>query len=443
MKAAVFLGPSLSLEEARKITTAEILPPVKSGNFTRVLQYKPKVIGIVDGYFDSIPAVWHKEILLALTQGIHVVGGASMGALRAAELHTFGMEGVGEIFEWYRDGVIDADDEVAVVHTTAENDYRSFSDPMVNIRKTLSQAATDGIINRLTLDTLIEIAHQTFYKKRTYRQLLADGLTAGIAPESIHALEVYLHEHKIDLKKLDAIKVLERVEELMHTDQPPSVNFELAQTTYFRVMFDHHQVVDTHMDQSIDILDLTNHARLEWEDYQEFRLRAFTNLLFLQYAAQNGTTLSAEEIEDGKEDFLNYLGITEDQIEDWIVRNRIPPDQFEQYMQDWLLLRKVKNQASLIDNRTLLWQARLENKFESLLSDVKDTLTKANLADSQWNGDVLTSDILFEYFKDKMQLDQTVDMMDFAYDLGFRDKQTLILSLLRSYLANNSKPSEK
>ena len=34
------------------------------------------------------------------------------------------------IFELYRDGVIEADDEVAVLHTTAENDYRPFSESM-------------------------------------------------------------------------------------------------------------------------------------------------------------------------------------------------------------------------------------------------------------------------------------------------------------------------
>ena len=70
-------------------------------------------IGIIDGYFENIPSVWHKEILWAMSQGIHVFGSASMGALRAAELAPFGMEGVGAIFEAYRDGWLEDDDEVA------------------------------------------------------------------------------------------------------------------------------------------------------------------------------------------------------------------------------------------------------------------------------------------------------------------------------------------
>lgn len=81
---------------------ATYLPPVSQGDIAGLLRRRPRVIGIIDGYFERVPAVWHKEILLALSAGVHVVGGASMGALRAAELHSFGMVGVGEVFAWYR-----------------------------------------------------------------------------------------------------------------------------------------------------------------------------------------------------------------------------------------------------------------------------------------------------------------------------------------------------
>lgn len=40
--------------------------------------------------------------------------------LRAAELHSFGMEGVGRILESYRDGILTDDDEVALVHGPAD-----------------------------------------------------------------------------------------------------------------------------------------------------------------------------------------------------------------------------------------------------------------------------------------------------------------------------------
>ena len=44
-----------------------------------------------------------------------MVGGASMGALRASELDDFGMIGVGRVYQDYRMGIIESDDDVAVV----------------------------------------------------------------------------------------------------------------------------------------------------------------------------------------------------------------------------------------------------------------------------------------------------------------------------------------
>src|SRR5437764_2123392 len=132
MSVCIFLGPSLSIAEARAELEAEYLPPVSEGDVYRATLREPSVIGIVDGYFEHVPAVWHKEILWAMSQGIHVFGSASMGALRAAELTAFGMTGVGAIFEACRDGLLEDDDEVAVTHGLAEDGYRTGSDAMVN-----------------------------------------------------------------------------------------------------------------------------------------------------------------------------------------------------------------------------------------------------------------------------------------------------------------------
>jgi hypothetical protein len=99
----VFTGPTLSPDEARSACDVLCLPPVAQGDVYRATQRNPSAIGIIDGYFSGAPSVWHKEILYALSRAIPVFGSASMGALRAAELHDYGMQGVGQIFEAYRD----------------------------------------------------------------------------------------------------------------------------------------------------------------------------------------------------------------------------------------------------------------------------------------------------------------------------------------------------
>jgi hypothetical protein len=87
----VFLGPTLSHDDARDVLDAEYLPPAAHGDVLRAALRRPRAIALVDGVFERVPAVWHKEILFALSEGIHVYGAASMGALRAAELDAFGM----------------------------------------------------------------------------------------------------------------------------------------------------------------------------------------------------------------------------------------------------------------------------------------------------------------------------------------------------------------
>src|SRR5215471_16759549 len=96
----LFVGPTLARTELGALCEFICLPPAAQGDVYHLARSRPRAIGIIDGYFDGMPAVWHKEILWALTQGIHVFGSASMGALRAAELHEFGMRGIGRIFEW-------------------------------------------------------------------------------------------------------------------------------------------------------------------------------------------------------------------------------------------------------------------------------------------------------------------------------------------------------
>ena len=86
MSVFVFTGPTLSPEKACAELDAIYLPPVSQGDVYRAALKRPRAIGIIDGYFECVPAVWHKEILWAMTEGIHVYGSASMGALRAVEL---------------------------------------------------------------------------------------------------------------------------------------------------------------------------------------------------------------------------------------------------------------------------------------------------------------------------------------------------------------------
>jgi hypothetical protein len=101
----IFVGPSLYGCTIERLEGEVWLPPAACGDVVRaVIEHTPKQIVLLDGCFHQSLAVWHKELVFALLEGIVCIGAASMGALRAAELWRYGMIGVGKIFEMYRDG---------------------------------------------------------------------------------------------------------------------------------------------------------------------------------------------------------------------------------------------------------------------------------------------------------------------------------------------------
>ena len=146
MTIAVFAGPSLDRADA-SVPGITYLPPAAEGDIYRAARQGPRAIGLIDGYFEAQPAVWHKEILWAMSEGIHVFGAASMGALRAAELWSFGMVGAGVIYRAYRRGTLIDDAEVAVLHGPAELGYPSVTEALVNVRANLSRARARGVLS--------------------------------------------------------------------------------------------------------------------------------------------------------------------------------------------------------------------------------------------------------------------------------------------------------
>ena len=201
----VFLGPTLSHDGARRVLDAEYLPPAGHGDVLSAALRRPTAIGIVDGVFERVPAIWHKEILFALSEGVPVYGAASMGALRAAELDVFGMRGVGEVYRAYADGTLEDDDEVAVAHADAEHRFRATSDAMVDVRATLAAAVDEGVIGEPTAATILARVKATFYADR----LLVGALDRG--HEEHERLRAWLPEGFVRRKQDDALELLRTI----------------------------------------------------------------------------------------------------------------------------------------------------------------------------------------------------------------------------------------
>jgi hypothetical protein len=231
----VFLGPTLPAEEARRILDAHYLPPVAMGDIyalTRPGRPKPAVLAIIDGFFEQTPAVWHKEILWALSQGVRVFGSSSMGALRAAELAPFGMEGIGHIAAAYQSGELEDDDEVAVVHGPAEDGYRALSDAMVNLRLGLRRAVEEGLLSAATRDCLLKVAKRLYYPERSWARLVAEGRALGVAKTELDALQTLVKRENPDQKRDDAKELLSTLARLCQREiAPHSPHFDFEPTS--------------------------------------------------------------------------------------------------------------------------------------------------------------------------------------------------------------------
>lgn len=207
-KTIVFLGPSLEREAAEKILPAEYRPPAKRGDLLQAVKDGAGVIGLIDGVFHQESAVAHREILAALKKGVKVIGSSSMGALRAAEMDTLGMTGIGEVYRMFKSGELVSDDEVALVFDPETG--LALSEPLVNIRFTLKEAEREGALTPPGHASLLAAAQSVFYPQRTYAKIV----TAAGEAVSLEARERFfswLREHAVDQKRKDAVAALEYI----------------------------------------------------------------------------------------------------------------------------------------------------------------------------------------------------------------------------------------
>lgn len=215
MMPVVYTGTSISHSDARKILDADYRPPVKRHDFVRLMKSPPEIIGIIDGVFFDSAAVAHREIIEALKMGITVVGGASMGALRASELEPYGMIGVGNIYEMYKNGSLESDDEVAV--TFDVETMEPLSVPLVNVRATVESGQVMGVLTKEQASAVVDTTRKIFYPERNYRSIINECVKKGIIADSEkEKLLGFFKAHEVDLKRQDAVLVLGKIKELLN-----------------------------------------------------------------------------------------------------------------------------------------------------------------------------------------------------------------------------------
>jgi len=215
----IFLGPSMATAEAAEILpAAEFLPPIRRGDINALMarETPPTRVGIVDGCFLHAMSISPKEITKAMNKGVEFYGSSSMGALRATELHRWGMTGVGDIFQMFHTGEVDADDEVAI--TFDPDTLRALSVPMVNFRVAVRDLTERGLMEAEFGQRLLAVAKALYFPDRTVEAVFRELALQVGEPVAEKYRQVYV-DHAPDAKRDDAVRLLRLLAE--HTGSRP------------------------------------------------------------------------------------------------------------------------------------------------------------------------------------------------------------------------------
>lgn len=205
----------------------EVRPPASAGSLLAAAEDARALIVLIDGELEQAMPPWHKEVLEVMAAGIPVIGAASIGALRAAELDGSGMLGVGHIYRAYRGGRLVADDELVVSHGPGELDYLPLTVAMVDIRNAVCQLRRRGRLSDASARKLIEEAKAANFRQRTWAHA---GERAGMEAAEIARLHRDIKALGPGLKTRDAFEALRFADHFDDADfrrpeQPPPTEF--------------------------------------------------------------------------------------------------------------------------------------------------------------------------------------------------------------------------
>jgi len=444
LKSVVFLGPSLARPAATAILPdAVFLPPARQADVVSAVEtYQPEVLALIDGAFGQSLAVWHKEILFALDRGVRVYGAASLGALRAAELDAFGMLGIGEVYRLFASGELEDDDEVAVVHAPAAEDFRPLSEPMVNLRATFTLAREQGVLTAAECALLIGLARQRYFADRTLPAILAAAGDAGLAASTASAVSAFFTSCYVDLKRRDAQQLLECIRDLpspLPAPLPPS--FTLERSASFETLYENERSV-RHAGIDVPLRAIATHAALHHPSFDDVNASALNRALVMVLADTLHIEPTPADVDAETHRFRAQRGLEADStLAAWLARQHLTTASFATLMRELATSRRLQRWLRVRDRGTrhtrwLLDELRLRGEYEALAS----AAAEQHAVLEAWDPEFQLADVPDEVDLEPLVVahQQATDwrpdgpLATWAEEAGFESAQDLALELVRA-----------
>jgi hypothetical protein len=442
MTVFVFLGPTLDTETAVSYLDAVYLPPVSQGDVLRAMRDEPTAIGIVDGRFHDVPAVWHKEIMWALSRGVPVYGSASMGALRAAELAAYGMRGIGGVYEAVASGILEDDDEVAVAHGDAASGYRTTSEAMVNIRQTLAAATDHDVISRATATALARLVKQTYYPLRTYREMLSQGEKSGLPGHELKRLRAWLPDNQVNQKALDAVEMLRTMSHEIAADAPkPNPDWVFEHTEFFETSQQESGWSSAARDL-VTTADLLEEVRLDPTMYAQVKERATLRVLLAAGAAPS------PDLAQAAENFRRARGLLgAAQAQEWLARNDLSESDFAAIVGVEDLVRRNASRVAEQRPEHIVNQLRIDGAYAPLVRRAarKRTVLLERGIEHAAAPDVRSTHLELEWYFGRLQIPVPAPAMlrEHWQALEYPDENSFLRAVHREYWYQQGKREEQ
>ncbi len=437
MSVIIFTGPTLSATKAQIKLEADYRGPAAEGDVYRAARRHPDVIGIIDGYFERVPSVRHKEILWAMSQGIHVFGAASMGALRAAELAAFGMEGVGTIFEAFRDGRLEDDDEVAVAHGAAAFEFRAGSAAMVDIRHTLTRAKESGVVSADTRAALEAAAKSLFYPDRNYSTVIGRGSELGVPASELKALREWLPSGDSSLKRADALAMLRVIKGRVSAGlEPKRVRYWFENSSMWESAW--RLAGDSDDSDPILLGAVLEELRLEGAAFLRAQEAAMLRVLAIKQSYVQGMAEAGGQSARAAGQLWSRQNVTDETgKEAWMRENHLNEAQLAALLADEGRLAWIKSLAAFDANGYFLDHLRVSGDYPRLVERARKKLA---LLSEQAMEDPTLADAGLEarelirwHFEDRLERPVPADLAAYCDALGFGSRAAFQRALLREF----------
>jgi cytidylate kinase len=316
---------------------------------------------------------------------------------------------------------------------------------MVNVRATFRRAKDEGIIDENLCEQLTAIAKSIYFPERTFPSIFRKAATVGILPYKLEEIANFVNKNYVDIKRQDAIALLETLRDLPETLPPVTPNFALVRNQFFSSLYYRDRTVRRN-NTTVPLGDIAGYAALHLPDFEDINLHASNRALVQILAEILAIEVSQVEVDKESGRFRVRHNLTEEgAFTGWLAENDLTLEEFNQLMyemarcrhlQNWLLARKAHEKNTKI----LLDELRLQNRYK----ECADAAAKREQLVEEYypnfieeNSDDLTiTQLVIEH---ERSTGCRVRLHDYwIKEAGFLGFELLKLELVRSHLARKA-----